>query len=395
MVGKLAYIDCSAGVSASMLLAALIDAGLDTDKLKKVLFSVPQFSTYQLRWQQFRSPVATGAMMESQPNNLEDVLSCQEWHSVLAERSTLPTAVVSKVLATLQCIEDASKATRGPVASVQFSALDMAELCAVLLGFHLLHIQNVYCSDLPILSNTSPVTIEIGRYANLYWRASERNARNTQCDEIGVALLATLAYVDKPIMRIERAGHGYVEFFHPHFTEDKLGVVHLYVGYEPGTQVHKNDSDQVIVIETNIDNMSGELLGALMERLFAAGALDVTYTSIQMKKDRPATMVTVICPPKLSETLSLILLRETSTLGVRTQLETRLIAQREQVQIETALGPVLVKVKRVRGEFISASPEYEECQRLAQENGLPLIEVYEIVRDAIRRSDVSNSNSMQ
>ncbi|BCL79944.1 UPF0272 protein [Ktedonobacteria bacterium brp13] len=391
MVGKLAYIDCSAGVSASMLLAALLDAGLDTDKLKRILFSVPQFDVYRLKWQRFRSPVATGTMMEAQPNRREEGLSVPEWHFALEESSTLPTVVVTKVLATLQCIEDASRATRGAVPSVQFSALDMAEICAVLLGFHLLHIQDIYCSELPILSTTSPVTIEIGRNANLYWRASERDVSNTTCNEIGVALLATLAHYGNPIMRIERAGHGYVEFFHPHFTEDKFGVAHLYVGYEPGTQAHKNDSDQVVVIETNIDNMSGELLGALMERLLAAGALDVTYTPIQMKKDRPATMVTVICPPKLSETLSLILLRETSTLGVRTQLMTRLIAQREQVQIETALGPTLVKVKRVRGEFISASPEYEECQRLAQENGIPLIEVYEIVRDAIRKSDVSQN----
>ena len=395
MVGKLAYIDCSAGVSASMLLAALLDAGLDTDKLKNALSSVPQFSTYPFTWQQFRSPVATGAMMDFQFDVPDEVMALDEWSFILRERSKLPPLVVSKVLKTLQCIEDASRATRGPVAPVQFSVHDMVEICAILLGFHLLHIQDIYCSELPILSTTSPVTIEIGRNANLYWRASERDASNTTCNEIGVALLATLAHYDNPIMRIERAGHGYVEFFHPHFTEDKFGVVHLYVGYEPGTQAHKNDSDQVVVIETNIDNMSGELLGALMERLFAAGALDVTYTSIQMKKDRPATMVTVICPPKLSETLSLILLRETSTLGVRTQLMTRLIAQREQVQIETALGPVLVKVKRVQEEFISASPEYEECRRLAQENGLPLIEVYEIVRDAIRRSDVSNSNSMQ
>jgi uncharacterized protein (DUF111 family) len=140
------------------------------------------------------------------------------------------------------------------------------------------------------------------------------------------------------------------------------------------------------VIESHLDTMTGELLGGLLERLFEAGALDVTYTPIQMKKNRPATLITVICPPALGEMLALLLLRETTTLGVRTQQMQRLKAQREQITLTTPLGSMLVKVKRLGSQIISAAPEYEECRRMAHEHNMPLIDVYEVVRHAIQNA---------
>ncbi len=144
---------------------------------------------------------------------------------------------------------------------------------------------------------------------------------------------------------------------------------------EPG--VVDIERDEVVVIETNLDNVSGEILGGVMERLFQAGALDVTYTPVQMKKNRPATQISVIVPPDLAEPLSLLLLRETTTLGVRLSRWQRLKAERRQEVVETPLGNVWVKVKRLGGRVVSVSPEYEECARLAAEHSLPLREVYE------------------
>jgi uncharacterized protein (DUF111 family) len=144
------------------------------------------------------------------------------------------------------------------------------------------------------------------------------------------------------------------------------------------------DTDWVTVIESHIDNMSGELLGSLMECLFAAGALDVSYTPIQMKKNRPATLVTVISPPQDGERLALVLLRETSTLGVRIQQVQRRKAQRAQELMATPLGLVLVKVKRLGSRIVGATPEYEECQRIARERDVPLVDVYEVVQRAIQ-----------
>ncbi len=129
--------------------------------------------------------------------------------------------------------------------------------------------------------------------------------------------------------------------------------------------------------------MSGELLGGLMERLLAAGALDVSYSPLQMKKNRPATLVTIICPPEQAEALALFLLRESSTLGVRIQQVQRLKAQRTQEPVETPLGTMLVKVKRLGTRIISATPEYEECRRIALQRNMPLEEVYEVAQHAI------------
>ena len=143
------------------------------------------------------------------------------------------------------------------------------------------------------------------------------------------------------------------------------------------------DTDWVTVIESNIDNMTGELLGGLMDRLLAAGALDVSYIPMQMKKNRPAVMVSVICPVEEGDALAQVFLRETSTLGVRMQQVQRLKAQRTQERIETPLGPMMVKVKRLGARVISASPEYEDCQRIALERNMPLEEVYEVARQAI------------
>ena len=123
-----------------------------------------------------------------------------------------------------------------------------------------------------------------------------------------------------------------------------------------------------------------------MDRLLAAGALDISYTPIQMKKNRPAVMVTVICQEEEGHAMASLLLSESSTLGVRISQVQRLKAQRIFERIETPIGRMSIKVKRLGDRVISATPEYEECQRLAREQGLPLEEVYEVARQAIKKT---------
>jgi uncharacterized protein (DUF111 family) len=133
------------------------------------------------------------------------------------------------------------------------------------------------------------------------------------------------------------------------------------------------------VIETNIDDMTPELLAYTQERLFAAGAADVWFTPIQMKKNRPGVMLSVIAAEALEPALAAILLRETSTLGVRVREVGRYEAGREVVEFESSLGSAAVKVKRLPGEAPTVSPEFEVCRRIAEERSLPLAEVYRIV----------------
>jgi uncharacterized protein (DUF111 family) len=137
-------------------------------------------------------------------------------------------------------------------------------------------------------------------------------------------------------------------------------------------------------VETNIDDMSPELFGYVQERLFDVGAADVWFVPIQMKKNRPATLVSVLCPRDREEAVVGLLLRETSTLGVRISDVARREAERENLEFESSLGQAAVKVKRLEGEEPRVSPEYEVCRRLALQHGLPLADVYRIVAEEAR-----------
>ena len=138
------------------------------------------------------------------------------------------------------------------------------------------------------------------------------------------------------------------------------------------------------MLETEVDDTAPQLLGALLERLLAAGALDVYYTAVHMKKGRPGILVTVLCPPDRREGLEEILFAETTTLGVRRQEWARSVLERETVAVATAYGEVRVKVGRRGGKVYNAQPEFEDCQRAAAASGAPVKEVWTAALAAYR-----------
>ena len=144
------------------------------------------------------------------------------------------------------------------------------------------------------------------------------------------------------------------------------------------------EHDAVVLLECNLDNTTGEALGYAMERLLAAGALDVWFTPIQMKKNRPASKLSVLAQPELAADLVRLVLQETTTLGVRQALFSRTKAGRESMSVETEWGTVTAKVKRMQGQPISISPEYEECAALARQQGVSLLEIYAAAQAAAR-----------
>jgi uncharacterized protein (TIGR00299 family) protein len=133
--------------------------------------------------------------------------------------------------------------------------------------------------------------------------------------------------------------------------------------------------DRVSVIEAEIDDMTPQLFGVVMDALLAAGALDVFYTSVQMKKNRPGTLLTVIAPPERRVSLTGLIFRETTTIGVRYRESEREVLDRETVVVATAVGPIRVKVARQRGEVLNVSPEFDDCVRAAKAAGRPVKEV--------------------
>ena len=181
------------------------------------------------------------------------------------------------------------------------------------------------------------------------------------------ALLIT-AYADSfgaiPPMRLQREGYGAgARDFH-----DTPNVLRVLIGEGDTTA----PSSRVLVIEAEIDDMNPQIFGVLMDRLLAEGALDVFYTSIQMKKNRPGTLLTIIAPPGARERLTSTVFRETTTIGVRYREMERECLDRETVTVETPYGPVGVKIARRNGEVMNASPEFEDCARLAAASGRPV-----------------------
>jgi uncharacterized protein (DUF111 family) len=173
-----------------------------------------------------------------------------------------------------------------------------------------------------------------------------------------------------PMMRVESIGYGAGD-------RDFAGspnVLRLLVG-ESNTEP---SAERVVVLESEIDDMNPQLFGPLMERLHQAGALDVFYASVQMKKNRPGTLVTVVARPELREALSGLLFAETTTIGVRYHEMLRDCLEREVCSIATPVGPIRFKIARRAGRVLNASPEFEDCAKVAAEHGLPIKDVQAI-----------------
>jgi uncharacterized protein (DUF111 family) len=188
--------------------------------------------------------------------------------------------------------------------------------------------------------------------------------------------LTTLATFERPEMTIDGTGYGAGS----RDPEHRPNVVRLWIG-----DTHQSPNRAMVLIEANIDDMAGELLAYARERLLDAGAADAWFTPIQMKKGRPGVTLSVICPQWQEDALARIILKETSTLGVRVRPIHRWEAEREVIEFESSLGPAAVKVKRLPGERPCVAPEYEACKQLARTTGLTLADVYRVVESEAER----------
>jgi len=392
---KIAYLDCHSGISGDMFLGAMLDAGLSLDTLRTGLATLPvtgyelELRTETVHEHGIRGSRLTVVMadQEQASRHLSDI-------AAILDAATLPTTVRKNAFAIFQCLAEAEAAVHGTtLEEVHFhevGAIDaLVDITGAALAIETLGITQLYASPLPLSSGhvrsahgllpvPAPATLEILRRVAAPWKPCP--IEGELVTPTGAAILATLARFETPAIAIERVGYG---FGRKHFPWPNC--LRLCIGSAAGflSADEQADTDWVTVIESNIDDMTGELLGDLMEKLLAAGALDVSYTPIQMKKNRPAVMVSLICPVEDGDRLAQLVLRESSTLGVRIQQVQRLKAQRTQERINTAIGSVLVKVKRLGPRIISASPEYEECRRIARERDIPLEEVYAVVQQAI------------
>jgi len=380
---RIGYLDCFSGVSGDMMLGALLDAGLPLDSLTAELARLP-LAGYRISAQRASRGIITGTQVKvaieksDEKRSLKDILSLIE-RSGLTQRAKERSALIFHRLA-----EAEAKVHCQPVEEVHFhevGAVDaIVDVVGAVIGIEILGIEALFSSPLPSGSGTveteqgiipvpAPATLELIAASGAPIRPTPRPELGELVTPTGAAIVTTLASFDDPTFSLERIGYGVGS----RELAAVPNVLPLWVGESTP------EERQLLLLETNIDDMSPELCGYVMERLFERDALDVWFTPIQMKKNRPAIMLSVLAPSEAEGKVVDAMLRETTTLGVRVQRIARHESEREMMPFDSSLGKVMVKVKRFGGARVGLSPEFEDCRRLAQEHGLPLQEVYRIV----------------
>lgn len=382
-MSRTAYLDCFSGVSGDMLLGAVIDAGIPVEDLAVELKRLP-LEGYELTARRVKRAgiAATHATVavhgDPAPRTLADVIQ-------IIEASSLPAGDREQGAAVFQRLAEAEAAVHGETVEAvhlhDVGAVDaIVDVMGAVAGLRMLGAARLYCSALPLgegevtgphgtLPVPAPATLELVRRAKAPVRAA--TATGELVTPTGAAIVTTLAAFGRPEMTIEHVGYGAGS----RDPEGRPNVLRLWLG-----EAADAPARPMLLIETNIDDMTGEMLAYVQEKLMAAGSADAWFTPVQMKKGRPAVMLSVICSEADEEKIARLLLRETSTLGVRVRPVHRWEAEREVLEFQSSLGPAAVKVKRLPGEPPRAVPEFEACRRLAEASGLPLAEVYRIVQ---------------
>jgi uncharacterized protein (TIGR00299 family) protein len=372
-----------------MLLGALVDAGLSLQRLEGELSKLP-LAGYSIKAGPAQRGVVNGTHVTVEleapgeaPHTIQEFLD-------MIDASSLSPLVRTKAKEVLGRLEAAEARVHGEHHELQeLGEIDtVIDVVGVVAGLEALGIERLYASPLPsgwgVISSRkgalpvpAPATVQLMVMANAL--VAPPKGPYLQAGELvtptGAALVTTLASFGSPPMTVERVGYGVGSRDMP----DIPNVLALWIGETESGEALA----QVSLLETNIDDMNPEILGHLQEELLRHGALDVWFTPIQMKKNRPAVTLSVLCRPPMASALTKVVLKESTTLGVRVHPLTRYEAGREVVSVDTSLGTVRVKVKKMEARIVGVSPEFEDCKEIAQREGLSLLEVYRRVeRDA-------------
>jgi uncharacterized protein (TIGR00299 family) protein len=379
---KLAYLDCLSGISGDMLLGALVDVGVELAPLQAAIDSLGLASVRLVQSEVKRKGFrATKIDVQHEPEHahrhLHHIVDKIEASSVL----TPPQKDLAKRIFTL--IGEKEAFVHGTeIRKVHFhevGAVDsIADIVAGAVGITALGVDRIYCSPIPTgtgfieiehgrVSVPAPATAEILRGVPL----APSSVPFELTTPTGAAVAVTVAdgYGPLPAMKMERIGYG----AGTRELKEQPNILRLIVGETDSSPT----SDQVWVLETNLDDVSGEIIGHTTTKLFEAGALDVYTTAIQMKKNRPGVLLSVLCPAELQAKLEKIIFRETGTLGIRRWLASRHKLDRKAHTVMTAWGAIEGKLAVLSDGSPCFSPEFEACRRVSETQQVPLKDVYE------------------
>ncbi|SNB47210.1 nickel pincer cofactor biosynthesis protein LarC [Geobacter sp. DSM 9736] len=376
------YFDCLAGIAGDMTIAALVDLGVPFPLLREQLALLPlDASSYRLHIKQVERRHVTALHFDVEVSERQHHRHYSDIDGMI-RKSLLPENVKYVSLKIFRRLAEAEAKVHGVgIEDVHFHEVGAIDSIIDVVGTAIcldhLGAERIYTSPLPYGSGfvetahgrlpvPAPATAELLRGMAVHFDigAGER------VTPTGAAILAELAEsVPPPAMHIKRVGcgAGTKDF------SDVPNVLRVVSGEV------RDVSDDVFVMETHIDDMNPEVLGFLMEHLLASGALDVAFSPLQMKKNRPGVRLTIICGRDKRDELAREILHHSTAIGVRYYPVERAVLERASEERETSLGPVRVKVTTEAGTVVRIAPEFEECRRIAEERGMPLIDVYRII----------------
>ena len=394
------YFDCFAGASGNMILGALVALGVDEKELLERI-KMLDVSDFDLEIKTVdRSGISAVYVDVKAPREHAH----RHLHTIekIIDDSRLSDSVKKRSVAIFTRLAEAEAKIHGiDVRKVHFhevGAMDaIIDVVGACIGFEMLGIEKFACSKIHVGSGFAqmahgkfpippPAVAELLKNAPIYSTEIEGEL----ITPTGAAIISTVCeeFGQIPEMRIERAAYGagtrkYNSF--PNALRLILGEIETQrrtddakidlTSAEEQTAKFAFETENLILLETNIDDLSPQILGFVMERAFELGARDCWFTPIQMKKNRPATLVSILCEKEKKEELAEMLFRETSTIGLRVRAAERICLPRRMEKIETKFGEIDVKFASFGGEIVNAKPEFEQLRAIAERENLPLREI--------------------
>jgi len=384
---KIAYFDCFSGISGDMTVGALLDVGLKIETLEKELKKLG-LSGYRLEINKVikKGISATQFKVKIKEEGVErrykDILT-------ILKKSKLD-AVIKKETGKIffNIAQAESKIHQKDIDKIHFHEIggldSIIDITSVVIGIKILGIEEIHSSTLPVgkgfvkcahgvIPVPAPATLELLKNIPTYSGGID----SEMITPTGAGIIRTLAssFGERPLMNVESTGYGAGE---KEFTIPNLLRVSI------GEKILEDDnlkdgyvSDEALLIETNIDDINPEFYDYIMEKLFSQGALDVFLTPIQMKKNRPAHLLSIIIYEQNLKEILEVLFSESTTLGVRLREIKRLRLAQQNIITETKYGKIRVKIGMFKGKIKNIAPEYEDCKKFAKQHQIPLKEIYE------------------
>jgi pyridinium-3,5-bisthiocarboxylic acid mononucleotide nickel chelatase len=393
---KLAYFDCFSGISGDMTLGALVDAGCSLELLRSGLqgLQIPGWTISSEKvWKNGMAATFVRVATEDQTKHrsLSAILE-------IFEKSQLSESVRKNAAAIFRKLGEAEASVHDvALEKIHFhevGAVDaIVDIVGACIAFDVLGIEKFACSPLNVGGGTAkmthgvlpvpaPATAKLLQGKPTYSNGVQREL----VTPTGAAIVSTLCdtFGPQPQMTVSAIGYGAGSIE----LEGQPNVVRIMIG-EAADKVIAGFDEEISVIEANLDDMNPQIYGYFLEKALAAGALDVYTTPVQMKKNRPGTLLTLLCKPQDTNSLMSLVFAETTTFGARTYRAQRRTLPRESVNVHTQFGDVRVKLSRVNGRILHVAPEFDDCRKLAVEKNVPLQRVF---NEAMRSYDASSKS---